>query len=340
MSRSSLLAAALLAVPALAHAESNGPAPLPEEPTAEPIIGGTAVPSGKWPDTVAVLGAQGACTGTLIAPDVVLTAGHCAEVNPTRVIANTLNYNSTGGTTASVKSITAYPNWETSYDVSVIVLTAPVAGVTPRKIGTACTFQQGFAVNTQVHLVGFGSTDIQGGGNNSRLNEVMVPVTDPDCTKGNGCVTAVSPGGEFVAGGANKDSCFGDSGGPVYFDTPRGPIVVGAVSRGTNDATTPCGGGGIYVRTDKIVSWLETTTGKQIAKDTCADGSGNGNGTGDGDGAGDGTGNGNGTGGADTGGDVIGGCSAGGGAGGIAGPLAIGLALVGLRRRREKKAQD
>jgi secreted trypsin-like serine protease len=341
MSRSSLLAAALLAVPALAHADTNGtPSPLPEEPTAEPIIGGTAVPPGKWPDTVAVLGAAGACTGTLIAPDVVLTAGHCAEINPTRVIANSLDYNSASGTSASVKSTTAYPNWENSYDVAVVVLTAPISGVTPRKIGTACTFQAGFVTNAQVRLVGFGSTDIQGGGTNSRLNEVTVTVTDPDCSKGNGCVAAVSPGGEFVAGGAGKDSCFGDSGGPVYLDTPRGPIVVGAVSRGTATATTPCGDGGIYVRTDKIATWLETTTGKQIAKDTCASGAGNGDGSGDGDGDGDGDGPGNGGGGREVEGDVIGGCSAGRGAGGISGLLAIGLALAGLRRRREEKAQD
>ena len=158
---------------------------------------------------------------------------------------------------------------------------------------------------------------------------------------GNGCVPGVSPGGEFVAGGGNKDSCFGDSGGPVYLDTPRGPIVVGAVSRGTDNSPTPCGGGGIYVRTDKIVSWLESTTGKQIAKDSCA-GSGAGDGTGGGDGGGrDGTGGGDD--GADLGGDVTGGCAAGGAAaGGFGGPLAIALAFVGLRRRarREAKAQD
>jgi len=337
--RTSLLAVALLYAPSLAHASSPGaPDPLPAEPTSEPVIGGTTVPPGKWPDAVAVLGAGGSCTGTLIAPDVVLTAGHCAEVNPTRVIANSLDFNASGGITAAVKSITPYPSWETSYDVSVIVLTAPVAGVTPRKLGIGCTFQQGFAKNTTVHLVGFGSTDIQGGGTNTRLNETTAPVTDPDCTGGNGCVPGVSPGGEFIAGGGGKDSCFGDSGGPVYLDTPRGPVVIGAVSRGLDNSPTPCGGGGIYVRTDKIAAWLESTTGKQIAKDTCADvGSGSGTGTGR-----DTNGTGDGTGGADVGGDVTGGCSAGGSAGGLGGPLALGLALVALRRRdrREQKAQD
>ncbi len=339
MSRCSLLVIALLAAALPAHAEASGAT----EPAEESIIGGTAAPAGKWPDAVAVLGANGSCTGTLIAPDVVLTAGHCAPANPTRVIANTLNYNAPGGTTANVLRTTAYPNWENSYDVAVVVLSAPITGVTPRKIGTACTFES-FAANTQVHLVGFGSTDPQGGGANTRLNEVMVPVLDPVCTTGNGCVAAVAPGGEFVAGGNGKDTCYGDSGGPVYLDTPRGPVVVGAVSRGLDNSPTPCGTGGIYVRTDKIVSWIETTTGKQIAKDVCAttpppgNGGGGGGGTGPGTGGGDRDGD-DGDGAAET--DVIGGCSAGGtgGAGALA-PLALGALLALRRRRREAKAQD
>jgi hypothetical protein len=315
MSRCSLLAVALLAAAPLAHAETSG-APDPQiVPGEEPIIGGTSVPAGKWPDAVAVLGMTGACTGTLIAPDVVLTAGHCAEIKPTRVVANTLDYGAPGGTSAAVKSTTPHPDWQNSYDVSVIVLASPIGGVSPRKLGTACTFR-GFAASTQVHLVGFGSTDVQGGGTNTSLQEVMAPVTDPDCTMGSGCVAAVAPGGEFVVGGNGKDTCYGDSGGPVYLDTPRGPVVVGAVSRGLDGAATPCGGGGIYVRTDKIAAWIETTAGKQIAEDACAGRADDG--------------------GADA--DVTGGCSAGGGAGGLA-PLFLGLALLPLRRRG-RKARD
>jgi MYXO-CTERM domain-containing protein len=220
----------------------------------------------------------------------------------------------------------------------VIVLSTPITGVTPRALGTACTFQ-GFAANTQVHLVGFGSTDPQGGGANTRLNEVMVPVLDPDCTTGNGCVAAVSPGGEFVAGGNGKDTCYGDSGGPVYLDTPRGPVVIGAVSRGLDNSPTPCGTGGIYVRTDKIAQWIETTTGKQISKDACAGtppGGGGGGGTGTGPGTGGGR-DGDGEDGAET--DVTGGCSTGGGGAGALAPLVLG-ALLALRRRRDQKAQD
>ncbi|MBA2542280.1 MAG: trypsin-like serine protease [Deltaproteobacteria bacterium] len=298
--------------------------------TMTPVIGGTAVPAGKWPDTVAVLG-QGACTGTLIAPDVVLTAGHCADMQPTQVIANTLDYSGTGGITATVKSVTAYPNWETSYDVAVIVLNAPITGVTPRKIGTACTFTEGFAQSTMVRLVGFGLTDTAGAGNNTKLNEAMAPVSDPACTGPGGCVTSISPGGEFIAGGGGKDSCFGDSGGPVYLETARGPVVIGAVSRGLDGAATPCGGGGIYVRTDKIVQWIEQTAGKPVEKDLCAAGPG-GEEPGGEEPGGEEPGGGEPGGPSGLGGDLSGGCSSSSGSSGLV--LALFGFAFAFRRRR------
>ncbi|HEU0031745.1 MAG TPA: trypsin-like serine protease [Kofleriaceae bacterium] len=324
-----ILAVSLLAFASTASAQTTGTRDTVLEPDNAPVIGGTAVPTGKWPDAVAVLGPQGSCTGTLIAPDVVLTAGHCAEVAPTRVVADTTDYNAAGGTTANVKSITAYPNWETQYDVSVIVLASPITSVPPRKIGTSCTFDT-FAANTQVHLVGFGLTDTAGTGDNTQLNEAMAPVTDPDCSGGNGCMSAIAPGGEFIAGGGGTDSCFGDSGGPVYLDTARGTVVIGAVSRGLDNAATPCGGGGIYVRTDKIVQWIESTAGHPVEKDLCAAGPGEGSGSGSGSGSGDDNDGGDGDRFGDS--DISGGCAAGGGSTGIA--LAFAIGLVARRRRR------
>lgn len=297
------LLSVLLALPAIASAGT----------TDAPVVGGSTAPPGKWPDAVAVLGTSGSCTGTLVAPDVVITAGHCAEINPTEVIANTTDYTGADGVMVDVKSTTAYPDWQHTYDLSVIVLDRPIAGVTPRKVGTACTFGE-LRSAMSVHLVGYGLTAEDGTGNNTLLNEAMAPIVDPDCSGGRGCHAKVAPGGEFVAGGDGTDSCFGDSGGPVYFDTPRGTVVIGAVSRGIDGAAMPCGGGGIYVRTDKVIDWIEQTTGRTIAKDDC---SGNGSDYADAYGA-----------------VASGGCSTGrGGAG-----LGIGLALLALRRRRNSGA--
>jgi MYXO-CTERM domain-containing protein len=267
---------AVLGLSAQVSADTNGPLPTDVGigDTAE-IIGGALAPAGKWPDAVAVLGNQGSCTGTLIAPDVVLTAGHCVG-GMTTVIANTTDYNGQGGQRSTIKSHTAYPNWENTYDVSVIVLNTPITGVTPRPVATTECTMTTFASKPSVQLVGFGATDVNAMSPNTKLYEVSVPVTDATC--GNtalGCKPAVAPSGEFAAGDGVKDSCNGDSGGPVYLNTPRGYVVIGAVSRAYDNATQACGQGGIYVRADKVLEWIETTAGKTVSKDSCAAGPNN-----------------------------------------------------------------
>ena len=43
-----------------------------------PIIGGHDATAGEWPDAVAVIvNGKATCGGVLVAPDVVVTAGHC-----------------------------------------------------------------------------------------------------------------------------------------------------------------------------------------------------------------------------------------------------------------------
>src|SRR5512135_3039343 len=106
-----------------------------------PVVGGTPVPVGAYPDAVAVLARDAMCTGTLIAPDVVLTAGHCIETNPVEVIVGSVELSRPGGEAIAVKSATAYPHWEHSYDVGVLVLEHP-APVKPRAIASACTVKE------------------------------------------------------------------------------------------------------------------------------------------------------------------------------------------------------
>jgi MYXO-CTERM domain-containing protein len=95
-----------------------------------------------------------------------------------------------------------------------------------------------------------------------------------------GCQRAIAPRGEFMAGGSGVDACFGDSGGPVYLETADGPALIGVVSRGMSVAGVPCGNGGIYVRADKVVSWVQSVTGARLERsagcdqDSPADGEG------------------------------------------------------------------
>jgi secreted trypsin-like serine protease len=281
------------------------------------VVGGTPVKPGVWPDAVAVLARNAACTGTLIAPDVVLTAGHCIETDPVVVVVDTVDYGQPGGEPIRVARAEAYPDWQHTYDVGVVVLAHP-ARAKPRAIAAACTVRSGLVEGAQLHLVGFGLTSRAGTGDNSRLHEGRIPVVDPTCTADPACNPAVAPGGEFTAGGRGVDSCFGDSGGPVYLDTAAGPALVGVVSRAYAVGGPPCGEGGVYVRADKVAAWIERLTHAKLARTACKGAAD------DGEAADEPTGS-------------SGGCAAGGSGASLV--LAIGVVGLATRRRRSSRAQ-
>jgi MYXO-CTERM domain-containing protein len=289
-----------------------------------PVVGGSRVPLGKWRDVVAVLARDASCTGTLVAPDVVLTAGHCIGVDPVEVVVDTVDYAELGGDHIPVKWARAYPGWEDRYDVGVVMLDH-VAHPTPSPVAASCTMRADLVDGAPLHLVGFGLTSPRGTDDNTALREAVLHVTDPTCTLDGACNAAIAPQGEFIAGGDGVDACFGDSGGPVFLDTPAGPVLAGVVSRGLARPGTPCGNGGVYVRADKVAAWVHSITGARLVRSTCT-------GAGDGD-AGDAD--------ADAG-DDTGGCSAshgrptGAGTGALA---AMAIAMVALRRRRAARRQ-
>ncbi|MEZ4742100.1 MAG: leucine-rich repeat domain-containing protein [Bdellovibrionota bacterium] len=62
---------------------------------------------------------------------------------------------------------------------------------------------------------------------------------------------------EFKAGGAGKDACKGDSGGPAYFINAEGDVkIIGIVSRGS-----VCGEGGIFTSLIEHACWLQESSG-------------------------------------------------------------------------------
>jgi len=345
--QTSLLAVTLtVALGSIASASPNGPTKTGPGTEIEPtVVGGQPAPAGKWPDVAALIASEGyaVCTGTLIAPNVVLTAGHCVDgITIDSVKLNAIDSESGPGEVIAVAEATAYPNWEGTMDVAVLVL-EEASTITPRAVATDCMVGTALVDNAPVTLVGYGATTPAGNDYNTTLMEGNAVIEDAACQPGDGCNEAVSPGGEFVAGG-EADSCYGDSGGPVYLASPNGTVVAGVVSRGTNSAGDQCGLSGIYVRPDGVIEWIESTAGTTISKATCGtppddggDDTGDGDGDGDGDGSGDGDGDGTGDG---SGGEgevhpVIGGCSAGGGSGGAAPGALLLLALVLIRRRRD-----
>jgi secreted trypsin-like serine protease len=234
-----------------------------------PVVGGHAAQPGEWPEVALVVAPNALCSGTLVAPDVVLTAGHCIEAHPFEVLVGTTDYSKPGGEKIQVASAIAYPDWQHQYDVGVLVLAHP-STARPRAIAATCTADAHLKDGALVRVVGFGLTTASGTGANTLLEEATLPVTDATCTRDAACNPAIAPGGELAAGGRGTDSCFGDSGGPLYVDVLRNAAVLGVVSRGEANAGQPCAGGGVYVRADKVVHWIEQTTHRTLARTTCS----------------------------------------------------------------------
>jgi secreted trypsin-like serine protease len=236
-----------------------------------PVVGGNAVRPGDWPDVVAVLTEDGGlCSGTLLGPDLVLTAAHCIGGHPVEVIIGSVDLAESGGQRRAVKWSKAYPNWEYRYDVGVVMLENPVQ-VKQRPIAMNC--QNGkrdrLVRGTQLQVVGFGLTTPTATDRNTRLNSATLGVVDGTCMTDETCNRDIAPGGEFTAGGAGADACFGDSGGPVYIATSHGPALIGVVSRGLATWGEPCGEGGVFVRADQVAMWIETVTGRVVDRVEC-----------------------------------------------------------------------
>ena len=230
-----------------------------------PVVGGTPARPGEWPDVVLVVGNNALCTGTLVASDVVLTAGHCIGISPRAVLVGSVDYATRAGELIAVQKAIAYPDWQHHYDVGVLVLARP-APARPRAIASACTIASDLRNGAAVEVVGFWLTSPAGTGSNTKLNEAALVVSDATCANDPYCQPSIAPGGEFVAGGHGTDSCFGDSGGPLL--SPHG-AQIGVVSRGIDTGGEPCGGRGVYVRADKVVPWIEQVTGRKLVRATC-----------------------------------------------------------------------
>ncbi|HTM19298.1 MAG TPA: trypsin-like serine protease [Kofleriaceae bacterium] len=262
---SSIFLVAMTAAPAAAGPAGTPEQPAPPRPT---IVGGTLAQPGDWPDTAGIVfGNEVDCSGVLIAPDLVLTAGHCAG-GITAVVLNTTDLSQPVETIPVAQEI-EYPRSQQTYDITLLILESP-STVAPRPIATGCIRDTYLIDGAPVEIVGYGAYDAQGTMYDNFLREAETTITDADCSSvDRGCVSGISPGGELGAGGGGIDTCFGDSGGPLYLKTPAGAFVAGLTSRSWDDAVEPCFDGGIYVRPDAVIDWIETTSGETLPPASC-----------------------------------------------------------------------
>jgi secreted trypsin-like serine protease len=237
---------------------------------AQAVVGGQDVPQGRYPFVAYVdISGQASCTGDLIAPTWVLTAGHCVAATglfglPTqatlppssfRVTVGTVNADHTGGQTLGVKSVHAHPDYfvtnGTGYDVALLELAQP-ATVSPVQIA-ASVDRSRWRAGRMLTIAGFGATS-ESGSPASTLQEAQVPrVSDTACAAAYSDPTPVAgdafdPESALCAGfpEGGVDTCEGDSGGPLLTTFGSGARLVGSTSYGEGCARA--GKPGVYAR--------------------------------------------------------------------------------------------
>ena len=229
--------------------------------SAAAIVGGTEAPAGRYPAVAnVVISSTFGCTGTLIAPEWILTAGHCSSLtggvgvatpvayppSSFSAVLGTVNASGAGGERVTVDRVVVPPSYLATqgFDTSLLHLTKPAATAPTPVAGRG--YEGLFATNVLTDVAGFGVTS-EGGDAPAKLQEVRVPiVADRTCAAGN---TSFEAGTQLCAGYAEggRDSCQGDSGGPMFVETRGGSrFVVGAVSYG--DGCARANRPGVYAR--------------------------------------------------------------------------------------------
>jgi len=199
------------------------------------------------------------CGGSLIAPNLVLTAAHCGAIDGSVGIGCSIAYGPCMGGRSSVKSKIPHPfyvNGGVNHDYMVLELDSAVDTniIQPIELNFDTTVPQ---TNTMLTVIGFGS-NYEGGNTSFRLKKVDVPTTSTRTCR-NQYGYGISPDIHLCAGyqRGGKDSCQGDSGGPLFLSTEDGGFTqMGVVSFGAGCARP--NSSGVYARISGATDWLQS----------------------------------------------------------------------------------
>lgn len=262
---------------------------------AQAIVGGSDASPGEYPFVAhVVIDRSFQCTGTLVAPNWVVTAAHCSSLTPGGVVnvpvgqpgqlievsigalktprSSLLGGYTTDGEKRSVARAIVHPGYTTGqsgYDVSLLELAQP-STKTPVQVAGAAE-EAFWAPGTLATIAGFGVTE-EGGDQPAILQEAQVPIVTDAYAKAaypRDFESTSQIGAGYDKGGV--DTCQGDSGGPLLVPNIAAPgtfRLAGDTSYG--DGCARPGRPGIYGRLgdDTLREWIRSYAPQAVAGGT------------------------------------------------------------------------
>ena len=208
------------------------------------------------------------CGASLIGPDVVLTAAHCLKIpeygdldtDSVKIWVNrTSNYDSTKyGFLRTVVDFVVHPGFDDvteANDIAVIKLNAAVVGVPIVQINRNTSIP---SPTQSLTAIGLGLTESDSFAN-SLMQVSMKPVSFQVCKNYDEFGEAIVLDDQMLCAGGTKDTCGGDSGGPLLVrgTDARSDVQVGITSFGSDLGCGIADAPGVYTRISYHAKWID-----------------------------------------------------------------------------------